>query len=58
MKQAILTAPETIAFSEIEKPVIKPNEILMKVKMSESVVLISTHTMVSIHLCPSHSSGP
>lgn len=32
MKQAILTAPETIEFSEIETPIIKPNEILMKVK--------------------------
>ncbi|MDY5021600.1 MAG: alcohol dehydrogenase catalytic domain-containing protein [Blautia sp.] len=32
MKQAILTSPETITFSEIDKPVIKPNEILMKVK--------------------------
>lgn len=32
MKQAILTAPETITFSEIEKPEIKPHEILMKVK--------------------------
>ena len=32
MKQAVLTSPETITFSEIEKPVIKPNEILMKVK--------------------------
>ena len=32
MKQAVLTKPETIEFSEIEKPVIKPNEILMKVK--------------------------
>ena len=27
MKQAVLTSPETITFSEIEKPVIKPNEI-------------------------------
>ena len=32
MKQAVLTSPETITFSEIEKPVIKPNDILMKVK--------------------------
>ena len=32
MKQAVLTSPETITFSEIDKPVIKPNEILMKVK--------------------------
>ncbi|MCD8015728.1 MAG: alcohol dehydrogenase catalytic domain-containing protein [Lachnospiraceae bacterium] len=32
MKQAILTAPETIEFSEIERPEVKPNEILMKVK--------------------------
>ncbi|MBQ8304710.1 MAG: alcohol dehydrogenase catalytic domain-containing protein [Blautia sp.] len=32
MKQAILTKPETIEFSEIEKPVIQPHEILMKVK--------------------------
>lgn len=32
MKQAILTGPKTIEFSETEKPVIKDNEILMKVK--------------------------
>lgn len=32
MRQAILTGPKTIEFSDIEKPVIKPNEILMKVK--------------------------
>lgn len=32
MKQAVLTGPETIEFSEIENPVIKPNEVLMKVK--------------------------
>jgi len=32
MRQAILTGPKTIEFSEIEKPVIKPNEIMMKVK--------------------------
>lgn len=32
MKQAVLTAPETITFSEVEKPVIKKNEVLMKVK--------------------------
>lgn len=32
MKQAILTGPETIEFSEIEKPVIQDHEILMKVK--------------------------
>lgn len=32
MKQAVLTKPETIEFSECEKPVIKPNEVLMKIK--------------------------
>lgn len=32
MKQAILTSAKTIEFSEIEKPVIKSNEVLMKVK--------------------------
>ncbi len=32
MKQAVLVGPEKIEFSEIERPVIKPNEILMKVK--------------------------
>ncbi|SCP99702.1 zinc-dependent alcohol dehydrogenase [Anaerobium acetethylicum] len=32
MKQAILTSKQAIEFSEIEKPVIKSNEILMKVK--------------------------
>ncbi len=32
MKQAVLTGPETIEYSEIEKPEIRPNEILMKVK--------------------------
>lgn len=32
MKQAILTAPKTIEFSEIPKPVIKSNEVLLKVK--------------------------
>ncbi|WP_181899161.1 zinc-dependent alcohol dehydrogenase [Lachnotalea glycerini] len=32
MKQAILTHPKTIEFSEIEKPIMKANEILMKVK--------------------------
>lgn len=32
MRQAILTGPKTIEFSDTEKPVIKPNEILMKVK--------------------------
>lgn len=32
MRQAVLTGPKTIEFSDIEKPVIKPNEILMKVK--------------------------
>lgn len=32
MKQAVLKAAELIEFSEIEKPRIKPNEILMKVK--------------------------
>ena len=32
MKQAILTRPETIEFSETERPVCKSNEILMKVK--------------------------
>lgn len=32
MKQAILTSAETIEVSEIEKPTVKPNEILMKVK--------------------------
>lgn len=32
MKQAVLIGPEKIEISEIERPVIKPNEILMKVK--------------------------
>lgn len=32
MKQAVLKAAEVIEFSEIERPQIKPNEILMKVK--------------------------
>lgn len=32
MKQAILTGPKTIEVSEIERPIIKSNEILMKVK--------------------------
>lgn len=32
MKQAILTEPKTITFSEIEKPVCQANEVLMKVK--------------------------
>lgn len=32
MKQAVLTAPEIIEFSDVEKPSVKPHEILMKVK--------------------------
>ena len=32
MKQAVLTKAETIEFSEIEKPVIKAGEVLVKVK--------------------------
>ena len=32
MKQAILTGPEVIEFSETSRPEIKPNEILMKVR--------------------------
>lgn len=32
MKQAILTAPETIAFSEVPRPEVKTHEVLIKVK--------------------------
>lgn len=32
MKQAVLTGPEIIEFSDVEKPSVKPHEILMKVK--------------------------
>lgn len=32
MKQAVLTAPKTIEFSQTERPAIKPGEILMRVK--------------------------
>lgn len=32
MKQAVLTGPKTIEFSDIERPEIKPDEILIKVK--------------------------
>ena len=52
MKQAVLTSPETITFSEIDKPVIKPNEILMKVK-NIGICGSDIHAMENIHLCHS-----